>query len=75
MFSTVLHEGDIVGLGRAPTKPTIVQSEGVRGSGPTIDFSLDIWQQGSHYWQEWYVHGRRERKGYWRDRASSKENE
>ena len=62
MFSTVLHEADIVGLGRAPTKPTIVWSEGVGGSGPTIHFSLDIWRLGSHYWQEWYVHCRKERK-------------
>ena len=40
---TGVHEADIVGLGRAPTKPTIVYSEGVQGSGARMRFPLDIW--------------------------------
>lgn len=44
------HEVGIVGLGRAPTNPTNVYSEGVQGLKAIIPFSLDIWRLMNHYW-------------------------
>ena len=46
---------DIVGLGRAPTKPTIVDSEGVRESEGNDAFPLDIWRLASQHWHKWYM--------------------
>ena len=65
-----MHNADIVGLGRAPTNPTIVYSDGVQGSRVTMHFQLDIRRPASHYWHQDFSQGSKEAKCFWQDAVS-----